>query len=380
MITKPKVVSVVLNNFKNDSRVLKEAISLQSNGYSTTVVALHEYPLEQNEIINNIQVHRIKLSSRKWSKNKFIQLLKYGEFLYRFVRSYKNAPIIHCNDLNTLPLGFILKTLFNKKVKIIYDSHEYAIDDIPHQSKTMIRLKYHLEKFLIKYADKVITVSDSIANEYSRLYGIPKPALVLNCPPYQDYQKMDLFREELGIRHDQIIFLYQGGLSKGRGIDMLLEVFSRSNTDDNNVIVFMGYGPLETDIKTYKEKHPAIFFKDAVPMEKLLNYTASADYGISVTEDTCLSHRYALPNKLFEYVMAGIPILGSNLPEIGQFVKKYKVGFIVKENTVDGFINALRDIQKLDAESLKINIDQARKQFTWEEQKKALLDVYESIL
>jgi hypothetical protein len=100
-----KVVSIVLNNFKNDSRVLKESISLQNAGYDVRVVALWEDGVEEKEIVQNIPVHRIKLKSKNWSKNKLVQLIKYFEFLYKVSREYKNADIIHCNDLNALPVG-----------------------------------------------------------------------------------------------------------------------------------------------------------------------------------------------------------------------------------------------------------------------------------
>jgi len=123
-----KVTSIVLNNFKNDSRVLKENISLQKAGYDVKVVALHEEPLKEFEEVENIPVHRIKLKSRGWSKNKFVQLFKYFEFIYRVIKQYKNSDIYHCNDLNSLPIGVIIKKFFNKDAKIVYDAHEYETE------------------------------------------------------------------------------------------------------------------------------------------------------------------------------------------------------------------------------------------------------------
>jgi len=189
-----KVVSIVLNNFKNDSRVLKTNISLQNDGYDVTVVALYEDGLKEFESIQNIPVHRIKLRSKNWSKNRFVQLLKYFEFLYRTVKHYYNANIVHCNDLNALPVGVIIKLLLNKNVKIVYDAHEYEteIDGLRGVQKRLAKL---FEKRLIKYADKVITVSDAIANAYVRDYNIPKPVLILNTPPYKEINKKKIFSE-----------------------------------------------------------------------------------------------------------------------------------------------------------------------------------------
>jgi len=164
------VVSIVLNNFKNDSRVLKENISLQNAGYKVKVIALHEKPLAEFEVVQNIQVHRIKLKSRAWSKNKAIQLLKYFEFIFRVVQQYKDSDILHCNDLNALPIGYIIKKFFNQNIKVIYDAHEYEteISGLHGIQKTITK---KIEKFLIKYADAVICVSDAIANEYVKLYN-----------------------------------------------------------------------------------------------------------------------------------------------------------------------------------------------------------------
>ena len=125
-----KIISIVLNNFKNDSRVLKECISLQNAGYDVKVVALHDEGQKEFERIQNIPVHRIKLRSRGWSKNKIIQLFKYFEFIYRVVKEYKDSDIIHCNDLKALPIGVLIKKFYNKNVKIVYDANENYVEFI----------------------------------------------------------------------------------------------------------------------------------------------------------------------------------------------------------------------------------------------------------
>lgn len=370
-----KVTSLVLNNFTNDSRVLKENISLQKARYDVNVVALHDNNLKEFENIQNIAVHRVKLKSRSWSKNKFVQILKYIEFIYRVVKEYKNSSIIHCNDLNTLPIGVIIKRYFNKEVKIVYDAHEYEINDTPNENKYKIKLKYFLEKILIKYADKVITVSDSIANEYVKLYGIEKPALVLNTPLYKKIEKKNIFRESFGIKEEQTIFLYQGGLSSGRGIEILLEAF-KSIEDKNKVIVFMGYGVLEAQIKQVTQEYDNIYIHKAVKPEVLLDYTSSADFGISTIEDSCLSYRYCLPNKIFEYMMSDVAVIVSNLYEMKKIVEKYQVGLVASENSVDGIKEAILKTQDLNKDDLNKNIKKVKSIYNWQEQEKVLLKVY----
>ena len=246
-----KIVNLVLNNFVQDSRVLKTSKSMINNGFNAQVVALHDSSLPIFEQLEGIDVHRIALKSRKWPKIKFVQFFKLFEYIIRFISKYRSVSVLHCNDLNALMIGFLTK-LTHPKLKLIYDSHEFAINDKPNQTKYSIKIRYLLEKFLIKFADVVIVVSESIANEYSRLYKIPKPHTVLNCSIYKEQEKKDIFRQMFNLRNDQIIFLYQGGLSEGRGVEILLEAFTDLDSD-RNVLVCMGYGPLERLVQDRNE-------------------------------------------------------------------------------------------------------------------------------
>jgi len=369
-----KVISIVLNNFKNDSRVLKENISLQKAGYDVKVVALWEDDVEEFDKVQNIPVHRVKLVSKNWSKNKIIQIIKYFEFLYRVIKQYKNTDILHCNDLNSLPIGVLVKKFFNKDIKIVYDAHEYETE-INGLTGIQKKLNKKLEKFLIKDADKVITVSNAIADEYVKLYNIPKPVLVLNTPPFKKIEKKDIFRETLNISKDKTIFLYQGGLSSGRGIEILLDTF-KSIDDEKSVIVFMGYGSLEDLIKASEKTYKNIYFHKAVAPDVLLDYTSSADFGISTIEDSCLSYRYCLPNKIFEYLMAEIPVIVSNLYEMKRLVEKNNIGVVAQENSPNGLKEAILKAVNLDKKELYQNIQKVKVIYNWEEQEKVLLNVY----
>ena len=373
-----KVTLIVLNNFKNDSRVLKEAISLQNIGYQIKVVALHEDTLGEFDTVSNISVHRIRLKSKEWSKKRFIQLVKYFEFIYKVVKEYKHSDILHCNDLNALPIGVIVKKFFNKSAKIVYDAHEYEINDRPNESKYSIKIKYFFEKWLIKYADRVITVSDAIAKEYVKLYDIEKPALVLNAPPYVSIKKKNIFRETFNISEDKTIFLYQGGLSNGRGIEILLETFKQMK-NSKSVIVFMGYGVLENIVVESSQEYENIYYHKAVSPTILLNYTSSADFGILFYENNCLNHYLCSPNKMFEYLMAEIPVVVSNLYEMRRLVENSSIGIVAKENSPKGLNIAIKEATQLDRQKLHNNIQKVKTIYNWEEQEKILLKVYEGL-
>ena len=371
-----KIVSIVINNFKNDSRVLKENISLQNAGYDVQVVALWEEGVKEFETVQNIPVHRVVLQSKNWSTNGLIQLLKYFEFIYRVVKGYRDSDIVHCNDLNTLPVAVIIKKFFNKNVKIVYDAHEYETETL-YSTGIRKKIAQKLEKSLIRYTDRVITVSETIANEYVRLYNIEKPVLVFNTPYYKEIKPTNIFREKFHISKEKNIFLYQGALSQGRGIEILLEAFT--SLDENNIIIFMGYGLLEDHIKESAKKYMNIYFHEAVAPEEVLAYTSSANFGISTIEDSCLSYRYCLPNKMFEYMMAGLPVIVSDLPEMKKIIEVFNVGVVLHENSINGMKDAIGELEKLDKYVLKENLKQIKHQYNWEEQERKLLKVYNAL-
>ena len=377
-----KIVSLVLNHFTNDNRVLKENISLKRNGFDVVVVALYKKGLNEFDEQDTIPIHRIKSAFDYWSRYKIVRLYQYMEFVYKSVKYYKNNDLFHCNDLHTLPIALIIKKIFNCNVKIVYDAHEYETEthNLKGFTKKLIKV---FEKLAIYHVDKVITVSDSIANEYTRLYGIKKPKIVLNTPFFQKIQKQNLFREKFNIQQDQIIFLYQGGLMKGRGIEILLDTFKSLSLEKNNinypVIVFLGYGPLASVIDEESKLYKNIYLHEAVSPKNLLDYTSSADFGISTIEDICLSYRYCLPNKMFEYLMADIAVIVSNLPEMKKVVENNKVGIVIENNTIADLKKVILDAIKLDKIELENNIQNFKKIYNWEEQEKILLEVYNNL-
>lgn len=289
-----------------------------------------------------------------------------------------NYSFIHCNDITPLKLSVDLK-LANPKVKIVYDCHEYQSEERPIGGLKNWLIKkaiQFLEKKYINHVDAVITVSDGIAKEYVRLYRIKKPALVLNCPKYTKLiEPQDLFRKKLKINKDQTIFLYQGGFTSGRGIENIIDAFKQMH-DSKMVIVFMGYGPLDSMIKEAASETNKIYYFPAVAPNVLLDYTASADIGILWYENNCLNQYYCLPNKLFEYLMAGIPSIVSNLYEIEKFTIVNKTGVVTEEISTEGLISAIEKISKMDLDVLKRNVSVAREVYNWENQEKVLLDVY----
>lgn len=366
---------------RNESRVFKETNSILNDNIASRVYisSLHADDLEEKKIHkDNLILNRFKLSSRKLSKNLFVQILKYFEFIYRVTVFYrkKDIKMINIHAIALLPFGVFLKYLF--KSKLVYDTHELETET--NGSKGLRKkLAKFMEKSLIKKCDIVFVVSGNIADWYENEYKIKRPVVVKNAPRLIDIKKTNHFRENLGIKDDSIIVLYQGGLSYGRGVDLLLETFKKRD-DDKVVIVFMGYGQLEEDIKTASKEKKNIFFHLAVAPEVVLDYTSSADIGISFIENTCLSYYYCLPNKLFEYAMAGLPVIVSNMKEMRELVEKYDMGIVVEDDKIDSMNNAIEKILQSDIKKMKQNARRCAEENSWEKQEIKMINEYKRVL
>ncbi len=372
-----RVVSIVTNYFEFDNRVLKEALSLKKNGFDPHVVALHMEGLKEHETVKDIPVHRIKLRTKNWPKSSFFQLFKYLEFSLKIAFKYRKYDYVHCNDLNTLPIGAFIKTFLNRKIKIVYDAHEYEVErnGMSNRDRKIARI---LEKALIKKANAVITVSGAIASEYVRLYGITTPTVLFNCPYYTEIKNRNIFREVFSIDEKTKIFLYQGAFEKNRGVEIIIDAFKKLD-NEKFAVVFMGYGFFEKEIIEASEKYKNIYFHPAVSMDVLPEYTSSADFGFYLIVNNCLSYYYTIGNKLWEYFMAHVPVISFDLYDVKPVIEKYNTGLILEDETGNGLINL---INRIDNDSIKIsheNFSVINKEYNWENQEKKLVELYNSL-
>lgn len=371
---------ISLTEFRNESRLLKEAASLiKYNVFAKIyVAALYADGLAIDQHYGErIHIHRFVLTTRKYGKNLLLQIVKYLELCMRIYFYYKdkNISCINVHSLGLLPLGVLLKYFW--KARLVYDAHELETETNG-ASGFRKKLSKWLERRLIKHVDMTIVVSESIADWYANEYGIPRPTVVLNAPTKRALRPNNHFREQLGIREDQVILLYQGGLAIGRGVHLILDAF-KARQNDKVVAVFMGYGGLEQNIKTVASQHCHIFFYPAVAPQVVLEYTASADLGIHLIQNTCLNHDYCMPNKLFEYAMAGLPVLVSNMKDISELVGKNNMGAIISDFSTNGINQAIDDFLTQDLTSMKANAYRVAYEHAWEVQEQKLLTAYQSI-
>lgn len=374
---KTKIINLLFNDFTNDNRVLKISRSLQTNGYDVTLVATHfDKSLPKEEIIEGFKVKRFNVGRIK------ILPLNLIIFWLVVIKNFRKEEVFHCNDLYALPPAYVIKKFFNKDAKIVYDCHEHETEAGIYIGKPILKIfAKTLEKIMIRSTDRVITVSNSIAEDYVNIYGIEKPSLVLNCPLYVEYPRMDLFREEFDIEENKIIFLYQGEYLEGRGVDKLIEIFKVLETENKNlVLVFLIYGEGVEDLKEQAKDCKNIYFHKKVSVLEYMKYVSSADWGIFLLQNTCKSYDYSLANKVFDYLVGGLPIIVSNLKEMGDFVKKNEVGYIVDSNNEEEVIDLLSSIDKSTKDKFIENVNEVAKKYCWEEQEKSIFNIYGSIL
>lgn len=289
------------------------------------------------------------------------------------------ADIYHAHDLNTLPAAFLIR----KKTggKLVYDSHE-LYPEISGLNWLERRLFSILESHLIKDCDHVITVNESIASELKQRYGIPKPSIVMNCPEVkQKVKSHNLIREKLDIPDDVFVVLYQGGFSAGRGIENL--VLSAHNLE-NAVLVLMGWGRIEEHLKSLianERLEDRVYLIPPVPQEVLLKWSSSADVGVIPYRATSLNNYYTCPNKLFEYICAGIPVAGSAFPEIKRIVERYELGLTFDPESIESIsetVNSMLSSQERFKE-FKLNTEKARGYLDWSFQERKLLEIYKGL-
>lgn len=367
-----------MNEFTNASRVLKQVSSLVYSGTfdAIIIIALGSASLRKHEvIIPGVELHRLQLLTRNLPKNLFFQGIKYVEFFLRaiWLLAKFRPQVVNAHALGVLPIACFYKKFFN--ARLVYDAHELETEQVGGKSLRKILSKL-LEKRLIHCHDLMFVVSESIADWYANTYHISRPSVVLNVPTQRALKQNNHFREQLGIREDQVILLYQGGLMAGRGVHLILDAF-RARTDDKVVAVFMGYGELDVDVKKASAAHNNIFFFSAVSPAVVLEYTASADFGISLIENTCLSYQYCMPNKLFEYAMAGLPVLVSNMKDMSDLVCKNNMGTVISDFSASGINRAIDNFLTQDLTVMKANAYRVACENAWEVQEQKMLVAYQ---
>jgi glycosyltransferase involved in cell wall biosynthesis len=371
-----KVIVSVINDLSTDQRVHKVCTTLHGMGYDVTLVGRK-------------QRQSMPLIPRSYSTKRMFLLFEkgplfYAEFQLRlfFFLFFRNFAVLVSNDLDTLLPNFLVSKFMGSK--LVYDSHELFCE-VPELQNNPAKKKTWktLEGWIFPRLKYVFTVNDSIAKIYSEQYKV-NVRVVRNIPYLSTQENVQAATKEiLGIPLGKKIVVLQGaGINVDRGAEEAVEAMQYV---ENAILMIVGSGDVIPILKSIVERlklNDKVIFTGKVPFEKLVQYTRHADLGLTLDKDTNINYRYSLPNKLFDYIHAGVPVLASDLVEVKKIIMDYHVGDIVYNHDpkqIGAKINLLLNSERLLPEWKK-NCKIAAQKLNWEEEEKQLVEVYKEFL
>lgn len=359
-----KIIVTVTNDLSTDQRVDKVCSTLQKNGFEILLIGRK---LKNSTPLNrSYTTKRIRLFFNKG-------FLFYAEYNLRlfFIILFFKKDILLSNDLDTLLPNYLVSILQRKK--IVYDSHELfpEIPELVH--KPFVKKCWsQLESWILPKLKNNYTVCKSIAEFYSKKYNA-NFTTIMNLPNRKNIQL-----GEFPFQYDEKkIILYQGALNVGRGLELIIETMLFL---ENTILVIIGDGDIINQLKqktTNLNLDNNIYFLGKLTPKKLQKITPLADLGISIEEDLGLNYRYALPNKIFDYIQAEVPILVSDLPEMKRIAIDYKVGEVIVNRKPKAL--ALQ-IKKLLDKNFSTALKKAKKELVWENQEEKLLTIFKNLM
>ena len=374
MFTTKKIAFVsVINDLVTDNRVNKTCMALIECGYDVTLVGRK---LSNSLPIPNWTFKTIRLK----------MIFKKGPLFYFFfnlrlffVGLINKTDLFYANDLDTLAPMFLLSKL--KKKPLIYDSHELFCE-VPELKSSRIKksIWQKLEGYIIPKLKTCITVNVSIAKIYEAKYNVPF-YIIRNISDF-DQTFIPKSRVQLSLPEDKKIILLQGaGINVDRGAEELIDAMEFVQ---NAVLYIIGSGDVWENLKQKVSFNKSIQNKvvliNKLPKSELINYTFNADIGLSIDKNTNLNYLYSLPNKIFDYIQAEIPILASRLPEIENIILQYKIGDFIDDHNPKTIANKLNEmLYSQQLSSYKKYLAIAKKEITWKSEKEKLLTIIKNI-
>ena len=364
-----KAIVSVSNDLYTDQRVHKICHSLQQQQYEVILLGRHK---------KNSKT----LRERNYSLKRMHLFFEQGPLFYLelqirlfYFLLFHAADILIAIDLDTLLPNYIISKL--KKTSLIYDSHELFCEVPELQNKPYKKSIWKmLESTIFPRLKHVFTVNQSIANIYSQAYQVPVK-VIRNIPVFDKHNASSkLTKADLGIPADKKIILFQGaGININRGAEEAVAAMQQIN---NAVLLLIGGGDVWLQLKNRcNEMNLAdkVIFINHVPFEELKPYTALADIGLSLDKNNNDNYRFSLPNKIFDYMHAGLPILASSLMEVESIIKKHDIGICIEQVTDDTVAIAIRKLLSNPKQlaEYKSNALNAASQYDWNKEVKVLL-------
>lgn len=372
---KPRVIVSVSNDLFSDQRVDKVCNSLLDMGFEVLLVG-RRLPTS------------LPVSSRRYQTKRMFLVFKKGALFYAELNFrlfwfllFRRSSVLLANDLDTLLPNYVVSKI--KRKHLVYDSHEY-FTEVPELKEGSFAKNTWLkiERWIFPKLKHVYTVNESIASIYREKYKVDIQ-VVRNISKKRQVVK-HRSRKELGIDEDKKIILLQGaGINIDRGAEELVRSMQYLNNDFQLLIIGGGdvFDILKMDIKEL-DLYEKVKILGKKPYEELCQFTQISDLGISMDKDTNPNYRFSLPNKIFDYIHSGVPVLISDLVEIKRVVEYYDVGWVISTHDPQQIaqkINSIFEDKDVYLQK-KENTKKASKELNWENEEKVLEKVYLPLL
>nr|WP_315146865.1 hypothetical protein [uncultured Flavobacterium sp.] len=384
MVFNKKGVTLIANSVHNTSRLFKISKFLTEKGRvgQLTVIGFWNEGLAlEEDYTPKVHIERRKSLKQKLPNTRIVLLSKFLTaisivpfFLGIFFSCLKKKPeVIYCHDVVMLPIALFVK-LFNGAT-IIYMPHELETEETGSGKVMNLFLKI-FENTGMKFIKHTTVVSPGIQHWYQKKYKTDKISTIRNIPDF-DNQKQSInkkLRLKLGISSSDIICIYQGLIENSRGVIEVATIFSMLK-DSKKHLVFMGYGPATNAIVDFATKSPNIHYIPAVDPKDICDYTSDADIGLLfIANEISVSYKYSLPNKYFEYVKSGIPVLISqNLISINEEMNNNQTGWSINSSIVV-LQEFLENINSNDILEAKRKVILANENYDWDKEVSILLN------
>ncbi len=379
----------VLGVARIDVRVMREAAALVQAGMSVTIVDFEkDRARPREEDIQGIHLKHARVPPGWYTPARFKPwfLVKLAQAFMLGALAVLRTPadVYHAHDERALPACYIAARVRRKP--LIFDAHELPLVQAPlTRWRRLCALSCRVLSGMMKRCAGVITVSPPLVQELQQRYGGPTAVLVRNVPVYQTPAASDRLRRQLGLGPQTQIALYQGAISLDRDLDRLVQAAKFLNP--NIVIVMIGRGPVREQLEALIAAEGVgdrVKLFPWVPYEELLALTASADLGLALFSGaSSLSVKLCLPNKFFEYLMAGLPVLASPLEAVVDLIQTYDVGCVaasLEPVEIARAINALLADSAALARMRRNALAAAQQDLRWDVEQQHLLRLYQNVL